>query len=702
MTSRSRFAAAMALLLAAPAVGLTAPSALAHEAPPSAGPAGTAPAANDAEVANLATAPAGAETLVITSVSARHGQVQRWTAPDGTRHSRHSQNLRGFRTELGQTLKIGPGNSLQAVAIRGFTTSGDAAESFDAATGAYRSSVDSGTLPVAPGQVYVPNGGTVDFTAWLVEALLAAPGRTLGLLQGGKVTLDPLAELVIEGPGGEKRKVQAHSLTGLDLAPTAVWMDGPKFFGVASWLSLLPAGWEGNALALIKAQEEALAARAPLLVAEIARKPTAPILFRNVTLYDPEGLRFRPGMSVLVEGGVIRSVAPAAALAAPAGAQVIAGEGRTLLPGLWDSHMHVSDDGTGPLLLSMGVTSARDPGNRPEASIARKARIDTGQLLGPRIVPALLIDGPGPYAAQSGVIVADKAEAIAAVERARAMGFAGVKLYGSLDPALVKPIAERAHALGLRVMGHIPATMRPLDAVRAGYDEITHINMVMMQFMPDSVVNSSNTLARFYGPARYAADVDLSSPEAKAYLAELKARGTAVDVTAAIFEGGFCYENGQMPPAYQPIADIVPPSVRRGFLTSFFAPTADVSRARMCASYGKLAELVAALNRQGIPVLAGTDGFGPELVRDLELYIKAGMTPEQSLATATIIPARIFGLDKEIGSIVPGKKAELFLVDGDVSKDFGAVRRVTLVMQGDRLMDAAKLRTAAGLSGMPK
>jgi imidazolonepropionase-like amidohydrolase len=101
-------------------------------------------------------------------------------------------------------------------------------------------------------------------------------------------------------------------------------------------------------------------------------------------------------------------------------------------------------------------------------------------------------------------------------------------------------------------------------------------------------------------------------------------------------------------------------------------------------------------------VLAGTDGGGLELVRDLELYVKAGMTPAQSLATATIIPAKAFGLDKTIGSIVPGKSAELFLVEGDVSRDFGAVRRVSLVMQGDRLMDAARLRTAAGLSGMPK
>jgi imidazolonepropionase-like amidohydrolase len=673
----------------------------AHDAAPPAAPA-AASSAQEAAIAKLLVPPATAQPYTITSTGGRHGTAQRWTAPDGARLSRQSLNLRGFRTEIDQALKIGPGNSIQSLTIRGFTTAGDAGESFDAATGVFRSPVDSGTVRSVPGKAYVPAGGTVDYTAWLAEALLAAPGRTLELLPAGKARMEPLAEAVVTGPDGARKTVQAWAISGIDLAPTPVWMDGSRFFGTVDVLSLLPAGWEANAPALSKAQDEALAARAPALVAEIARKPAGAVLFRNVTLYDSEALAFRPGVSVVVDKGVIRSVGPAGTITTTTGATVIEGNGRTLLPGLWDSHQHFSNDATGPLLLSMGVTSVRDPGNRPDESIARKGRIDRGELLGPRIVPAMLIDGPGPYKAQVAVVVANQSEAMAAVDRAKAMGFAGVKLYGSLDPALVKPIADRAHALGLRVQGHIPATMRPLDAVRAGYDEITHINMAMMQLMPDSVVNASNTLARFYGPARHAADVDLSSPEAKAYIAELKASGTTVDVTAAIFESGFCFENGQMPPSYQAYADVVPPAVRRNFLVSFFAPTAEVDRPRMCASYHKLADLVTALNAAGVPVLAGTDGIGLELVRDLELYVKAGMSPAQSLATATIIPARIFGLDREIGAVTPGRKAELFLVDGDVATDFGAIRRVVTVMQGDRLMDAAKLRAAAGLSGMPK
>jgi hypothetical protein len=97
-------------------------------------------------------------------------------------------------------------------------------------------------------------------------------------------------------------------------------------------------------------------------------------------------------------------------------------------------------------------------------------------------------------------------------------------------------MADLAHKLGLHVHGHIPHGMRPLDAVRDGYDEITHINFVMMQAMPDDVVQKSNTLQRFVGTAKYAAGVDLHSPKMTAYLDELARRRIAVDPTLTFFE----------------------------------------------------------------------------------------------------------------------------------------------------------------------
>ncbi len=656
----------------------------------------------DAVAAKLERAPAGAQTWFITSTGGRHGQSLRWTDAKGVRHSRESLNLRGLRNEVDQQMRLGADGATQMLTSHGVNPQGDASEHFalvkDKAR--YASQVDHGEVAAKPGAVYVPFGGTLDGNIALFDALMRSPINGVDLLPGGHATVDPLTTATVSD-GKTKKLLTAYAVSGLGLSPFPVWAEGKTFFGVTLGLNFLPPGWEVAAEALTKAQDAALAKRAPALVEQIAKAPGRPVAFTDVKLYDSEARTFREHMTVVVDAGRILSVGPAAAALVPQSSRVFEGKGKTLLPGLWDCHQHYGDDGTGPLLLSMGVTSVRDPGNTPETSIARVKRIESGQLLGPHVTPMMLIDGPGPLSAQVAVVVKTQAEAIAAVDRAHTMGFAGVKLYGSLDPALVKPIADRAHGYRMRVQGHIPRTMRPIEAVRAGYDEITHINMVMMQFMPDSVVNASNGLARFYGPARYAGDLDLKSPAAVAYLDELKARGTAVDATLAIFETGFGTAPDELSPAYTPWQGIVPPAVERGLRGGGFAELPDLKRAQMKRSFAKLQALVVELNRRGIPVLAGTDGSGIELIRDLELYVAGGMSPADALATATINPARAFRQDKEIGSITPGKRADLVLVDGDPSQHMGDLRHTEWVMQGDRVMDAAALRTAAGVTAMP-
>jgi imidazolonepropionase-like amidohydrolase len=101
-------------------------------------------------------------------------------------------------------------------------------------------------------------------------------------------------------------------------------------------------------------------------------------------------------------------------------------------------------------------------------------------------------------------------------------------------------------------------------------------------------------------------------------------------------------------------------------------------------------------------MVAGTDGSGMELVRELELYVQAGFTPEEALAAATIVPARLLQVDKTTGTIVAGKVADLVLVDGDPSHRIGDLRNTRLVMMDGKLMDADELRTASGFSGRPK
>jgi len=650
----------------------------------------------------LAKPPADAKVWSITDPGGtRHGQVSLWTTPDGTHWSRFSLNLRGFTNETDEQNRFAPDGTLQSLIVRGGSTQGDAAESYTVKDGVYtyNTPVDHGTGKTRPGLDYVAFGGTFDSFLFIVDAMLKSPTHTVDLLPSGQGKIETLTTLDVAN-GAEKKTLTAYAVTGFGLSPFVVWYDGSQFFAAAP--DFMPVGWEKTAPELSKAQDEALAKRAPALVASIAKTPPGPVVFQNVKLYDSDAEKFREHMTVVVTDGRVSFVGQGARFKMPANAQVIDGTGKTLVPGLWDNHQHYGDDSTGPLLLASGITSVRDPGNLTVEAPARKKRIDEGQLLGQRIVPSLLIDGEGPYAAQVGVKVHDLDGALAAVHRAKDEDYFAIKLYGSLDPAWVKPMAALAHQLGLHVHGHIPHGMRPLEAVRDGYDEITHINFVMMQAMPDDVVAKSNTLQRVMGTAKYAADVDLHSKAMTAYLDELGRRHIAVDPTLVVMESTLVPDTGTYPPADAPYADTLPPQLSRGLLQSALAPTPDVSRERMRASFAKCVALIPELEKRHVRILAGTDGFGFELIHELELYVQAGLTPEQALATATINPAKEYRLDKQTGSLAKGKLAELALIDGDPQKNIGDLRQVELVMRDGKMMKAADLRASLGISGAPK
>lgn len=652
----------------------------------------------------LAEPPAtGAETWVITSTGGEHGRVVTWTDAEGALMARETMVLRGFETDLEERALLAADGTIRELSIRGTTPSGNATEDFAVAGRrmTYSSPVDSGEAEAAPGTFYVPSGGLAAPFLILAEALYRDSDHSLALAPSGRATLSPLTEARVTH-AGQTKSLTAYTIDGIGFSPFPVWFEGDEVFGVASFLNFLPEGWEAIAPELSRAQDEALAARAPALMERLAPRHAGAVAFRNVRIYDAEARAFREGMTVVAENGRIAAVGPASSTAIPSGARIFEGAGKTLVPGLWDSHMHYGDDLTGPMLLGTGITSVRDPGNRPEESIARKTRIDEGRLLGPRITPVMLIDGPGPLAAQMAVIASDEASAIAAVRQASEMGFTGVKLYGSLDKALVPAIAAEARRLGLRIQGHLPHHMMPLEAVRAGYSELTHINMAMMQFMPPEVVANTNNMQRFYGPGLHAADIDIGSPEVREYIAELARRGIVVDPTLAVFEGGYMVDPGEMAASYAPFVGVLPPAVERGARSGGFAPTPEVSRERMQASFAKMLAFTAALHEAGVPIVAGTDGSGLELIRELELYVEAGMTPAEALATATIIPATAFGVAAERGSITVGKLSDLVLVSGDPGADIGALRHVETVMLGDRLMDGEELLRASGLSGAPR
>lgn len=648
--------------------------------------------------------PADARQFVIVSAAGQHGTSAFWRMPDGTLATRESMLLRGQVWEQDQVIHLGANGMPDRIEIRGVTPTGDAAETF-AITGGkavWKSQIDSGSVPYDGKSQYNTAGGTWAANVYWVESLYKAPGRRLALLPGGEARMAKLVDIPV-GSGATAKTVTAWTVEGVGLEPIPVLMnpDG-SFFGFVLGMGLMPEAYRSDFLKIQKAQNDALAARNPANFQRFGKVAPTPVAFTHVKLFDAEKAAFVDDQTVVADKGRIVAVGPAASVKPPAGAKVIDGAGKTLSPGIWDAHMHVGSDLQGLMLLSMGETSARDPGADIQPTIARNARIAKGELLFPKVYSSVLIDGKGPLAAQGGFTVTSAEEAIRGVRMAKENGFAGVKFYTSMKPEWLKPAIVEAHKLGLHVHGHIPATMRARDVIAAGYDEITHINFVLMQALPDSVVDVSNGIARFEGPGQYGKDVDLAAEPMKSLIAEMAAKKITVDPTLATFEGLYVPENGDLSPSYSPFVGTMPPSTERGFRSGGFKTPPGVTRADYRASFAKMVALVRALHDAGVPIVAGTDGYGLEIVRELELYVQAGLTPGEALQAATLTPARLVGADKGTGSIAVGKEADLVLVDGDAAKDIGAMRRTLWVMSDGALMNADELREAAGFAGRPK
>ncbi len=650
----------------------------------------------------LAQPPADARHLVIQSTGGKHGDSWIWTAPDGAVMGRESMNLRGQVWEMDSRIVRGADGVPTAVTIRGVSPQGDVGETFAIDHGAARwqSPIDKGEG--APGGYYTSVGGPFALNAALVDALLAAPGKTLRLLPGGEVRAEALTTLDV-GEGAAKQTLTLWALSGISSTPLPVWADAKgRFFGVTLGLGWLPDAYAGEMTKMEKAQAAAVAAQAPKLAKALVTVPAGAVAFTGVKLYDADGQRFVADQTVVVEKGLITAVGPAARVKVPASAQRIDGKGKTLGPGLWDVHMHVGDDYTGPQELSIGVTSVRDPGNNDALTVDRRQRAAAGNLLFPNVYASSLIDGKGPYTAQVANVATSQAEAIQRVEEAKANGMIGVKFYGTFNRDWLPAAIKRAHELGLHVHGHIPVGMRPSAAIASGYDEITHINWVVMEGLPDSVLSVSNGIARFEGPGRYAKDLDLDAPAMRDMITTMAKKHIYSDPTMVTFEGLYVPENGDLSPAYAPFVGTLPPTVERGFRAGGFQVPKDLTRADYRASWARMLALIGKMHKAGVPIVAGTDGSGIELIRELEIYRQAGMTSAQALATATINSARLVGADKKTGSVKVGKVADLVLVEGDPEARIGDLRQTRTIMLGGKLLDADALRQAVGFSGRPK
>jgi imidazolonepropionase-like amidohydrolase len=647
--------------------------------------------------------PADATHYVVVSSAGKHGDEYLWKTSDGRIAMRQSILLRGLIFETDETMKLGGDGMPADVVIRGVTPSGDAAENFAIEDGKanWVSPVDKGGAAYGAPAFYLSQGGPFISSAPQVDALLAAGTDGLPLLPSGKATFQKVTSLDVDGPQGTKH-LDLILMRGTGQTPAPFWVENGKFFGALVGLGLLPAGYEANLAKMQAAQDAAIAALAPATAKKfLTADAKRPVLFRNVKIYDADKQRFLNGQNVLTSGGKIISVGKAAPKL-PAGARVIDGAGKTLVPGLWDSHMHVGDDFQTVSELALGVTNCRNPGGPIELEVSQRERRNNGTLLAPECWDSVIVDQKGPLVAQGSEAVGSLEETLAAVRKIKANGLTAVKFYTSMNPAWIPPGAKLAHELGLHVHGHIPAGMRTLDAINAGYDEITHIYFATMQAMPDEVVAKSNTTMRMLGPGKYFKDVDLDAEPMKTVIRTMAEKKIVLDPTLVVVEGVLLANAGTVTPAYVPYIGTLPAATERGFKSGSIPYLPGMTRDDAQKSVHHMQEYVAKLFRAGVPIVAGTDGSGMEIVRELELYVGGGLTPAEALATATIIPARNVKADKRTGSIAVGKEADLLLVDGDPEKNIGDLRHVDQVMSDGVLMDGDALRTEAGFSGKPK
>lgn len=647
--------------------------------------------------------PANADHYVVFSSSAKHGDIWRWTQPDGSLAFRHSQSLRGWITETDEVLKLDAAGLPASIVVRGFNDSGDQGETFlvSGGTASWKNDVEEGSGD-AKGRYYTAKGGPWIADAQLIDLLAAAGPTGVDILPSGHATLAKAKTISVPGPRGPENATLAF-ISGLGMSPSAVWLDAKDhFLGFVGDISVLPAGYEKAAEGMRKVEDDATS-RMVLDIAHRMLTPAAkaPVLFDHVELFDSVNGRFIADRAVMVSGGKVAAVGAGGSLKAPKGARTVDGRGKSLVPGLWDAHRHLGDDWNLLGNVATGILNYRSPGSlidRAQSVVARRAK---GDLIAPDGKVQVILDRKDPLAAQGALTASSEAEAISQVRKIKAAGMWGVKFYTSMNPAWIAPAAAEAHRLGLHVSGHVPAGMRPLDAVRAGYDEVTHINFSMMQAMPQAVVDKANTAARLEGPAQYGNKVDLKSPAMRAFVAELARRKTVIDPTLVVFEPMMTNEGSAIAPPYAAFAKVVPATVVRGMKGGGYPLFGEVTRADMKTSFAKMVELVGDMHRAGVPIVAGTDGGGMELVREIELYKTAGMTNGEALQTATIVPARMVGMDKTTGSIAVGKDADLLLVDGLVSNDLGALRRIDTVVMDGAVMAADALRSAAGFSGRP-
>jgi imidazolonepropionase-like amidohydrolase len=415
----------------------------------------------------------------------------------------------------------------------------------------------------------------------------------------------------------------------------------------------------------------------------LSPKNKSPLVLVGGTLIDVTGKPSIANSTVVIEGDRIIAAGSRAEIAIPEGATIVDANGKFLLPGLWDMHAHLMQVEFGIAYLAAGITTARDVGNEFEFGTALRDAAKQGRGLGPRLLLAGYIDGKND-AHSFDIQVDTPAEARAAVQRYKNAGFEQIKIRDHVKLEILKVITAEAHRLGMTVTGHVPESMNAIDAVEAGMDQLNHLNYVATGFVPKEGQRPGDVPQR----------LNLNSPESRAALRLFKERGTVIDPTMAVLELMTRPKNVPIETFEPGMARVAPELVEQ--LNKKGAPPEEAPAVQ--AAIATLLKIIGALHRAGIPIVAGTDVGVPghTLHRELELYVKAGLTPLEAIQAATLVPARVMKQENEVGTIAAGKRADIIILDANPLEDISNIRRIRFVVAQGRLFDCAKLWETVG------
>jgi len=554
---------------------------------------------------------------------------------------------------------------------------------------------DQGEAP-AGDALYVDNRGSPWTVLHLVKVMLGSKRLSRAALPSGTLRLEKLREVTV---GPSKERLQAYALWGTSIGnPTLLLVRGTTLVASVNPYEVLTREEHAGRFAELSGIARELNAQLLRdLSKRLTHRPDGPVWITHARLFDPVSGTAATGQNVVLFRDRIvglRADPP------PAGATVVDAQGGTLLPGLIDSHAHTGD-WDGLLDIASGVTQVRDPGNDNTSLLALMPRFDSGEFIGPRIFASGFLEGKSPFSASGGFTVQTVDEAVGRVRWYADHGFWGIKIYNSMPSPFVKPMAAEAHRLGLHVSGHVPAFMNADQAIRDGYDEINHINQLVLMFVLKPGEDPRTPL-RFTVIGERLADLDLQGPEFRKLVQLMKERKTTLEPTMATFAPLFVGRPGKGSPTDARWIDHVPAAVQRDRRTLVLDVKPE-QYARYDASWKKLEKILVTLHREGIPLVPGTDELaGLVLHGELESWVTAGLTPVDALRAATLGGARFLGRESELGTIAVGKRAALYLVDGDPLTDIHAIRKGRLVVKDGALFYPDEIHSALQITPFAK